>query len=115
VSDGTRVEVDTRALEAGLRQLVTGVARGTGPVAGKTANAVAGRVRALVPVRTGRLRNTVTAEQVGPTATVRYGGGLPYAGYIDGRTHATTRGTEGAGATFYAACYALAAVEVHRL
>jgi hypothetical protein len=111
----SRVEVDTRELDAGLRQLVTGVSRGIGPVAGRTAQQVAGRVRALVPVRTGRLRRTVTSEQVGPTATVHYGGGLPYAHYIDGRTGATTRGTEGAGRTFYAGCWALGATEVGRL
>jgi hypothetical protein len=112
---GTRVEVDTRELEAGLAQLMRGVDRGIGPVARGTAQSVAGRLRPMVPVRTGRLRATVTVTATSTEAAVHYGGRLPYAGYIDGRTGATARATEGAPRTFYASMYGLGAMEVRRL
>jgi hypothetical protein len=115
MSSGPRVEVDTRKLDAGLRQLTRGVDRGIGPVAGRNANTVADRLRPLVPVRTGRLRNTVRAERRGDTGLVHYGGTLPYAGYIDGRTDATARALDGAPESFHDDMRALGAREVGRL
>lgn len=110
-----RVEVDTRDLDAGCKQLTRGIDRGIGPVAGRNARAVADRLRPLVPVRTGRLRNTVKAEQRGDTGIVHYGGSLPYAGYIDGRTDATAQALERAPESFYDDMRALGAREVGRL
>ena len=110
-----RVEVDTRDLDAGCKQLTRGIERGMGPVAGRTARQVAQKLRPLVPVRTGRLRNTVMAEQSGNVGTVHYGGRLPYAGYIDGRTGATVQALEGAPDDFYGAMRTLGAEQIGRL
>jgi Bacteriophage HK97-gp10, putative tail-component len=109
------VELDTRELDAGLAQLLRGIDGGLEPAAARSANSVAARLRARVPVRSGRLRATVRAETSGDGATVHYGGGLPYAGYIDGRTGATDDALDGAARTFYGAMHELAAREVHRL
>jgi hypothetical protein len=70
MSSGTRVEVDTRELEAGLSQLVRGVDSGIGPVTNRTAQSVAGRLRPMIPVRTGRLRATVQVTATSRTAEV---------------------------------------------
>lgn len=113
--DAFRVEVDTRELEAGIRQLGRGLDAAGPRVASSTASSVASRLRGMVPVRTGRLRNTVTVSRLDAGAAVRYGGGLPYAGYIDGRTGATERATQGAPAAFHTAMTAAAATEVRKL
>lgn len=112
---GARVEIDTRELVAGMRQLGAGLDRGISPTAGQTANAVADRLRRLVPVRTGALRNSVSTERIPDGAQVHYGGRLPYAGYIDGRTGCTTSALEGADREFYDAMQTLGAREVKRL
>jgi hypothetical protein len=113
VSNG--VEFDTSDLDKGLRQLTRGVDRGIGPAAQRSANAVAKQLRPLIPVRTGRLRRTVTVTKDGDSATVHYGGTLPYARYIDGRTGATEQATQNAPDDFYREMHELGAKEVQRL
>ena len=115
MTDQGRVEVDTSDLERGIRQLAVGL-DAAGPRAGMTsASSVASRLRANIPSRTGRLRGTVTTSPVPAGAAVHYGGGVPYAGYIDRRTSATERALQGAEPTFSAAMYAAAAAEVRKL
>jgi hypothetical protein len=110
-----RVEVDTSDLERGVRQLAAGLG-GTGRTVGTAqASVVAGTLRSLIPRRTGRLVTTVTVQSVTDGAEVHYGGGLPYAAYIDHRTGATDTATAGAEASFAAAMYAAGAVQVNRL
>lgn len=115
MTDPGRVEVDTSELEAGIRQLARGLDDAGPRVGGATAATVASRLRGMVPVRTGRLRATVATSRLVDGAAVHYGGGLPYAGYIDGRTHATDRALSGAPLMFRTAMAAAGAVEVRRL
>lgn len=112
---GREVEFDTTDLERGARSLVRGVESRTGPVASRTAQEVASRIRSGVPVRTGRLRATVSVSTERAGSSVHYGGGLPYANYIERRAHAVEDGISGADEQFERAMTALAALEVSRL
>lgn len=106
--NGSRVEVDTSALEAGIRDLAVKLAA-TGPtVGGAQAGAIVANLRQMTPARSGRLRATIYADRSPVGASVHYGGDLPYASYIDGRTHASERATAGAAEKFVAAMYAAA-------
>jgi Bacteriophage HK97-gp10, putative tail-component len=111
----SRVEVDTSRLTRGMRQLAAGLDR-TGPrVALTQAARTAGQLRSNLPVRTGRLRASVRTTSIPDGATVSYGAGVPYAHYIEGRTHAAEHAVSGADAQFYAAMFTAARNEVRRL
>lgn len=94
------VSVDT----SGLRRKLARLAAGLGPAgdlaarrqAEQTAKAIADRT----PVRTGALRSTVGVTSDGRGFGVTYGGGLPYANYIDHRTDAVEDGVDGAHESF---------------
>lgn len=109
------VELDTRELERAVRSLTRGLDARTGPAASATASEVAGRIRSATPVRTGRLRSTISVTSTREGASVHYGGSLPYADYIDGRTNAVADGIAGAPDSFAGRMHALAASEVARL
>jgi Bacteriophage HK97-gp10, putative tail-component len=109
------VEVDTTALERGARQLAAGLERASARVGSSHAAQVASTVRARVPVRSGRLRSTVVAAPTTNGGTVSYGGGLPYANYIEHRTGAVAGALAGAPQAFGAALTVAAAAEVNRL
>lgn len=109
------VELDTSSLERGMRQLSAGLARAGSRVGMNQARDTAARIRDGVPVLSGRLRSTVSTVPVRDGGAVTYGGALPYADYIEGRTHAVEDGLDGADDGFASAMYRAAAQEVDRL
>lgn len=115
MTEPVRVEVDTKELVRGVRQLADGLERAVVPTAASTADGVARRLRPLVPVRTGALRSTVGTSTTGDGAEVHYGGDLPYARYIDRRTNATTTALAGADRDFADAMTGAAEREVRKL
>jgi hypothetical protein len=115
MSEDGRVELDTRALDAGCRQLVTGIDRDDGLVAMKAAGVVAGRLRPMIPVLTGALLNTLRITSITHGAEGHYGGSLPYARRIDRRTNATATATAGAPSLYHQLATAMTAAEIRRL
>jgi hypothetical protein len=109
------VEVDTTDLERGMRKLAAGLDRAGSRVGMSEASDTARDIRAQVPVLSGRLAATVTAVPVRDGAAVTYGGGLPYAGYIEGRAHAVEDGLDGAERSFHGAMSDAAEREVRTL
>lgn len=109
------VEVDTSQLQRAMAQLAARLDAGGTAAARAQAENTAGRVRQNVPRRTGRLAATVQTTPDGDGWAVTYGGGLPYANYIDHRSHATERGLDGAQLQFHRDMEALARSEVARL
>jgi hypothetical protein len=112
---GAGVEIDTTDLVRGMRQLGNGLERQSKTVGMEQARRTASDVKANTPVRTGRLRATITVVAVSDGGAVTYGGGLPYADYIEGRTHAGEDAVDGADTTFHAAMEHAAEREVSRL
>jgi Bacteriophage HK97-gp10, putative tail-component len=109
------VDVDMSALTSGVRQLADGLERAGPRVAASHAQATAAAIRARVPVRSGRLAATVQTSAELHGATVHYGGGLPYARYIENRTQAVADGTAGTEARFADAMERAGAEEVRKL
>jgi Bacteriophage HK97-gp10, putative tail-component len=109
------VEVDTRQLEKAGRQLAKGLEEGGQAGARSQAERTATAVRNGVPRRTGRLAATVAVVTESGGYGVTYGGGLPYAGYIEKRSNAVADGIEGADTEFAAAMNELAQREARRL
>jgi Bacteriophage HK97-gp10, putative tail-component len=106
--DDTKFRYDVNRLQAGIRN----VARDTPK---DNAEEVARRLRALVPVRTGRLRASVDVVDVYGGAGVTYGSGLPYATYIDHRTGCVDDATQGVERRYADDCERAAAREVSKL
>jgi hypothetical protein len=109
--DSVSVEYDTSDLDRALRALASGLDRAVTRAETDQATRTAGEIRAETPRRTGRLAATIR----GGAGQVFYGGGLPYAGYIEGRTHAVAHATRGAPDAFYRACAQAAVNEVRRI
>lgn len=83
-----RVHVDVSDLVRALARLSDGLER-AGPRTGMdAARESAQAIRRDVPVRSGRLRSTVDAVPIPDGGAVTYGGTLPYARYIERRSHA---------------------------
>ena len=109
------VEVDTSGLVAGMRALGKGLERVSPRVGMAQATETARAIAAGVPVRSGALRATVGVTVARDGAGVTYGGGLPYAGYIEGRAHAVEDGVDGADDAFHRKMTNAAEAEVRRL
>jgi Bacteriophage HK97-gp10, putative tail-component len=110
-----RVTFDTDQLDRDMRRLTDGIRAGAQSAARRQANETAGRISSRVPRRTGRLAGTVGVEGDGDAYAVTYGGGLPYADYIEGRSGAVADGIEGSDTTFEAAMRSLADRETRAL
>lgn len=90
---GAAIEVDWSDVQRGVGRLVEGIDSGSRRAALEAATYTAGAIRPLVPVRTGALRSTVgVSDEAGDAVAVTYGGGLPYADYIERRTGAVEAG-----------------------
>jgi hypothetical protein len=112
---GSRVEIDTSDLEAGMRQLASRLQVVTPTVATGTAQRVAGELRTALPKRTGRLAASVQVARSPVGAAVSYGTGVPYANYIGNRTGAPDNAVAGSAVAFAAAMYAAGKRETSRL
>ena len=110
------VEVDTRALVAGVRKLVDGVTDNGPTAARKAAETVAANIRAGLPVRTGRLAGSV-AVVTDPEGGygVSYGAGVSYARPVAARTGAVAAGIQGVPEAFARDCRTVAERQVGRL
>ena len=113
--NGGRVEVDTDALVADVRRLAAGLARVASEEPADAAERTAGRLREILPRRTGRLASSVSVVRDERGAGVTYGSGVPYARYIDRRTDATSRALSGQDALYVAGCKSGADREARRL
>jgi hypothetical protein len=109
------IQVDATAVTRGMRQLAAGLDRVPPRTGLEQATDTASRIRGQVPVRSGRLAHTVQAVRVPNGGAVTYGGGLPYAHYIEGRSHAVADGIAGAPEQFHGRMEHAAAREVNAL
>lgn len=98
------VEVDTAALARAARQLADGLGSAGPATARRQAEETASKISPRVPRRTGTLASTVGVQPDGDGWAVTYGGGLPYAAYIERRTGVVADGVDGAAEAFRAAC-----------
>jgi hypothetical protein len=98
VSDGATV--DTSNLTRFMRELSSGLRARGDDVARRQADTTASKIKGRVPVRTGRLSNTVAVVPVTNGFGVTYGGDLPYARYIERRSNAVADGVSGSEVTF---------------
>lgn len=94
------VEVDMAPLVAATGRLAAALASGADAGARAQADYTAHQVAAGVPRRTGRLASTVAAVPDRDGWAVTYGAGLPYARYIEHRSHAVAAGVDGAAVMF---------------
>lgn len=113
--NGSRVDIDTSKLERDMRRLAAGLDTAATAGAQRQATQTAGAIRSGVPRRSGRLAGTVKAAPDGDGWAVTYGGGLPYARYIEHRAHAVEHGLTGADTMFVTAMRAAVATEVGRI
>ena len=111
-----KVEVDTRALIAGVRKLADGVTNNAPPTARKAAETVAANIRSGLPVRTGRLAGSV-AVVTDPEGGygVSYGAGVSYARPVAARSGAVGAGIQGVPEEFARDCQTVAERQVARL
>ncbi len=110
-----KVTVDTTHLQRDMAQLQAGLERGGDRVAQAQAFRTMGRVAAATPYRTGALFSTVSYTQVQGGWGVTYGGGLPYAGYIEKHRHPVRKGARGSRTEFRKALEELARTETRRV
>jgi Bacteriophage HK97-gp10, putative tail-component len=94
------VAVDTSQFTRDMRTLTTGLKEGSDTVAHQQAGRTADKTRANTPVRTGTLQSTVGVTPSMGGWGVTYGGGLPYAGYIERKRHPVRKGARGARTEF---------------
>ena len=106
---GFSATVDTSGLDRALAGFVDELEREAPRVGMAEATATANAIRAGVPRRSGRLAGTVGAEHTPGGGAVTYGGGLPYAAYIERRAHAVARALAGAPGRFRSSCARVAA------
>jgi hypothetical protein len=111
-----KVEVDTRALVAGVRKLAAGVVDAAPTTARKAAETVATNIRSGLPVRTGRLAGSV-AVVTDPEGGygVSYGAGVSYARPVAARTGAVGAGIAGVPDEFARDCKTVAERQISRL
>lgn len=110
-----QVEVDTRDVSRMVDRLGTGIDRLVPRTAMTVASSTSRTIRADTPRRSGRLAATIGPVSVPDGAAVTYGGSLPYAHYIEGRTHAVANGVREADSRFVAACQTATQREVNGL
>lgn len=108
------VTYDDTDLQRALRQLAAGIA-GTREVGMTEASRTAAQIRSAVPKRTGRLASTVHPTRVDGGGAVSYGGQLPYAAYIEKRSHAVANAVGPAGPRYERAMRDAAEHEVSRI
>lgn len=109
------VEIDTRALERGVRQLLDGIDQGGPAAARRAADTVAADIRARLPRRTGRLQSSVTVVEVPGGWGVAYGAGVSYARPVAARSGAVAEGIAGTPDTFARDMEAMADKEIRHL
>lgn len=109
------VELDWSELERDMATLASGLGRIAATVPRSSAERVAARLRAGLPVRSGRLRGSVHIVSDTRSAGVSYGAGVPYANYIDHRTGAVDDACAGAETEFETVCASRTDVLVNRL
>lgn len=109
------VEIDTRELIAAVHRLAGALDAGGKSGAQTEAERTAAAIARNVPRRTGRLAATVATVAERDGYAVTYGGGLPYAGYIENRTGAVADATADADRSFVAAMVTLAETEARKL
>jgi hypothetical protein len=112
----SKVEVDTRALIAGVRKLAAGVTDAAPTAARKAAQTAATNIRSGLPVRTGRLAGSVVVvtDPEGGYG-VSYGAGVTYARPVAARTGAVAAGIQGVPDEFARDCKTAAERTVARL
>ena len=110
-----QVEVDTKALVAGLRKLSDGIAEGVPPTALKAAEQVAQNIRSRTPVRTGRLVGSIAVTTERDGYGVVYGAGVPYARPVAARSGAVGDGIAGVPEQFGADARTVAERTINRL
>jgi len=108
------VDVDTSRLESFAKGLDRNLPPEAKAAARAQAEQVAGRLRQTVPRRTGRLAASVEVVPEDQGAAVSYGTGVPYAAYIEKRSHAAANATEGSDTMFAQACHQAAQQAVAR-
>ena len=109
------VEIDWAPVTRAVAGMAAGIESGSARVAAQVAADTATAIRDRVPVRTGRLAATVGTVPTPDGAAVTYGGGLPYARYIEHRTGAVADGAAGAAERFDRAQTDMARTEVRKL
>jgi hypothetical protein len=114
MSDDLRVEVDYSDLTRGLSQFTAGLESSIERVGRGSAESTARSLRGEIPVRSGRLAATVAPVAVEHGGGVTYGG-LPYAHYIEGRTHAVAHAVDGAEVPYRERLEAAAETEARRV
>jgi hypothetical protein len=113
--DNVRVHLDDSDLRRALQQLSAGIGRRSERTGYTQAVSTASRIRGRVPVRTGRLAATVHAGPSSGGGSVTYGGGLPYARYIEKRSHAVRDGLRGVDVQYQRAMSDVAETEARRI
>lgn len=112
---GAGIEVDWSDVQRGVAHLVDGLDEGAKRTAREAAVRTAAAVRPRVPMLTGRLRSTVEVVDVPDGAGVTYGGGLPYATYIEHRSGAVEDGVAATSDDYGRAAVEMARREVRKL
>ena len=107
-----KVSVDTRQLLRDTKDLARGLEGGSDHVSHEQAFRTGGKIGAKTPYRTGALYRTVDVVAVHGGWGVTYGGGLPYAGYVENLKHPVRSGMRGCRTEFKRALEALARQEV---
>lgn len=97
------VDVDASAVHRGMAKLAGDLPTVAQKAALDEAKRVRARIVPNVPRRSGRLVSTVDVVTIPDGAAVSYGGGLPYAAYIERRSHAVARGVVGAADEYHRA------------
>lgn len=110
-----KVDFDTRALAAGVKQLGDGIARGAPAAARKAAEDVAGRLRQATPVRTGTLAASIGVVADPAGFGVSYGADVDYARPVAARTGNVAEAIAGIPDAYGRDCQNMAATQVRRL
>jgi len=108
------VEVDTAAFDQSMRRFLANVDRSSTDTAQETCSTIADNIRNHTPVLTGRLVGSVDVVRDKDGAAVTYGGGVPYAGKIERRTHAVANAVNSAAPTFTKAMQSMTDKEARR-
>ena len=109
------VTLDTSDLIRVCRQLETRIGRVVDDTSRSVAAGTAAAIRADVPKRSGRLASSVGSVDQPDGAAVTYGGGIPYANYIERRSHAVANNVRDAESRFVTAITTATVREVNSL
>lgn len=101
MADRGRVEIDTAELERYAARLADNLTAHGPDLARRHAERVAQQIRGNVPRRSGRLAASVKVNNERDGSAVEYGGGVPYATYIEHRTSTVADATDDAAEPFY--------------